>query len=387
MRAFQRSLPTADPTDLLRLAARMRTQLDGLTAALVGRARHRRTTWNRIGHILGISEDTARHRFTDHYILRRLSELTRMNPPPATLKDLYTAHRHQPSPVPVPPLGSIHTRPRPAFNQLAPVLSMLARNSQKTMKELSERTRCSASYLSRILNGERIPTWELTERFARACGADPAVLRSAWETERLRSNSPLLETEDDDEGDDEDPHRAGIRLLRALRTLHVRAGQPPAYNIAAASKHQLTVALITAVLDGSRFPGWRDLISLLNVLGGDISYFQPLWEAAVRPATPPTDTPPTAPPPHPGPCSSPQDPSCGHPGISPDGSGSSTRGQQAPAAFNSASLCEVISSYREALAEQAALLESQRERLFHRIAQRRISGNRIPRGLGALANP
>ncbi|MGK5548663.1 hypothetical protein ACSNOH_28605 [Streptomyces sp. URMC 127] len=50
-------------------------------------------------------------------------------------------------------------------------------------------------------------------------------------------------------------------------------------------------------------------------------------------------------------------------------------------------MCEVISSYREALAEQAALLESQRERLFHRIAQRRISGNRIPRGLGALANP
>ncbi|RKN61344.1 XRE family transcriptional regulator [Streptomyces klenkii] len=390
LRALQRSLPTADPTDLLRLATRIRTQLDGLTAALVGRARHRRTTWNRIGHILGISEDTARHRYTDHYILRRLSELTRMSSPPATLKDLYTAPapRHQPSPVPVPPLGSIHARPRPAFNRLAPVLSMLARTSQKPMKELSERTRCSASYLSRILNGERIPTWELTERFARACGADPAVLRSVWETERLRSNSPLLETEDDDEGDDEDPHRAGARLLRALRTLHVRAGQPTAYDIATAGKHQLTVTLITAVLEGIRFPGWRDLVSLLNVLGGDISYFQPLWEAAVRPATPPTETTPAAPSPHPEPSSPPQDPSCGHPIVSPDASGSSsTRGQQAPPAFNSAGLCEVISSYREALADQAALLESQRERLFHRIAQRRISGNRIPRGLGVFANP
>ncbi|MEU5189926.1 helix-turn-helix transcriptional regulator [Streptomyces klenkii] len=252
-----------------------------------------------------------------------------MSSPPATLKDLYTAPapRHQPSPVPVPPLGSIHARPRPAFNRLAPVLSMLARTSQKPMKELSERTRCSASYLSRILNGERIPTWELTERFARACGADPAVLRSVWETERLRSNSPLLETEDDDEGDDEDPHRAGARLLRALRTLHVRAGQPTAYDIATAGKHQLTVTLITAVLEGIRFPGWRDLVSLLNVLGGDISYFQPLWEAAVRPATPPTETTPAAPSPHPEPSSPPQDPSCGHPIVSPDASGSSTRGQ------------------------------------------------------------
>ncbi|MGK5545715.1 hypothetical protein ACSNOH_13425, partial [Streptomyces sp. URMC 127] len=68
----------------------MRTQLDGLTAGLVGRARHRRTTWSRIGRILGISEDTARHRYTDHYILRRLGEVTRMGPPSATLKDLYT---------------------------------------------------------------------------------------------------------------------------------------------------------------------------------------------------------------------------------------------------------------------------------------------------------
>ncbi|WP_367136684.1 MULTISPECIES: hypothetical protein [Streptomyces] len=61
----------------------MRTQLDGLTAGLVGRARCRRTTWRRIGRILGITEDTARHRYTGHYILRHLSELTRMSPPPA----------------------------------------------------------------------------------------------------------------------------------------------------------------------------------------------------------------------------------------------------------------------------------------------------------------
>ncbi|MGK5549902.1 helix-turn-helix domain-containing protein, partial [Streptomyces sp. URMC 127] len=181
----------------------------------------------------------------------------------------------------------------PAFNGLAPVLSMLARASQKPMKELSERTRCSASYLSRILSGERIPTWELTERFARACGADPAVLRSVWETERLRTNGPLLDTEDEGEGeDDDDPHRAGARLLRALRTLHVRAGQPTAHDIATASKRQLTPTLITAVLDGTQFPGWRDLISLLHVLGGDITYFQPLWETANRPTTP-TDTTPT----------------------------------------------------------------------------------------------
>ncbi|RRR83166.1 XRE family transcriptional regulator, partial [Streptomyces sp. RP5T] len=45
---------------------------------------------------------------------------------------------------------------------------------------------CSPSFMSRILSGERVPTWTLTRKFAQACGADPAVLRTVWESEKLR---------------------------------------------------------------------------------------------------------------------------------------------------------------------------------------------------------
>ncbi|MEU0250458.1 helix-turn-helix transcriptional regulator [Streptomyces sp. NPDC006235] len=50
---------------------------------------------------------------------------------------------------------------------------MLIRTAQLTNKEVSSRIGCSPSYLSRILSGERVPTWELTRKFAHACGADP----------------------------------------------------------------------------------------------------------------------------------------------------------------------------------------------------------------------
>ncbi|WKU42642.1 helix-turn-helix transcriptional regulator [Streptomyces sp. VNUA116] len=378
LRTLQRSLTAADPADCLRLAARMRTQLDGLTAGLVGRARCSRTTWSRIGHILGISEDTARHRYTDHYILRRLAELTRMSPPPATLNDLYpgSTPRQQRSPVPMPPRGSIPTRPRPAFNRLAPVLSMLARNSGLSMKDLSQHTRCSASYLSRILSGERIPTWPLTERFARACGADAAVLRSVWETERLRSNGPLPEQEEEDtDGDDEDPIRAGTRLLTALRTLHVRAGQPTAYSIATASKRPLPVETVTTALDGTQIPGWCDLVSILHVLGGEIPYFQPLWENANRPPDPEDSNNSLTAAPHRDPSRQPhrvlQDQ------LSPASPGPAPRPSR---------LCDIITSYREALTEQAALRESQRERLLHRLLQRQRPTQRPTLRLTALTH-
>ncbi|XIE81615.1 helix-turn-helix domain-containing protein [Streptomyces sp. SBR177] len=50
---------------------------------------------------------------------------------------------------------------------------MLIRTSKLTNKEVSKKIGCSASYLSRILSGERVPTWTLTRNFAQVCGADP----------------------------------------------------------------------------------------------------------------------------------------------------------------------------------------------------------------------
>ncbi|MFI6376543.1 helix-turn-helix domain-containing protein [Streptomyces sp. NPDC050546] len=56
---------------------------------------------------------------------------------------------------------------------------MLIRTAQLTNKEVSSRIGCSSSYLSRILSGERVPTWALTRKFAQTCGADPEVPRTS----------------------------------------------------------------------------------------------------------------------------------------------------------------------------------------------------------------
>ncbi|WP_219822252.1 helix-turn-helix domain-containing protein [Streptomyces sp. Ru73] len=102
---------------------------------------------------------------------------------------------------------------RPAGTvDLATVLSSLQRASDHTLRTLGEVTGLSASFLSRIMSGQRFPTWWATALTTRACacGADPEVLRRVWEDAGARRERK------------DDPHA----LLSALRHLHQRAGSP-----------------------------------------------------------------------------------------------------------------------------------------------------------------
>ncbi|MEU5048996.1 helix-turn-helix transcriptional regulator [Streptomyces sp. NPDC021096] len=289
-RQLQRGLQALDAEEPLRRAEQLRAQLESLTAGLVGRARHRRVTWSRIGRLLNVSEDTARHRYTNAYILRRLSQHIHLRSTPSSLGALYgetapAGESPPPSDLPVDTPLSARTPATPAFNRLAPVLSMLARASKMQLQVLSRRVGCSASYLSRILSGERVPAWPLTERFAIACGADPAVLRQVWETERLRDTVAVAAPVVASPGGviaGQDRLLGPARLLAALRTLHVRAGQPTAYDIAVATRWRLSSDRVTTMLEGTQPAEWDDVAALLHVLGGPLDYFRPLWEAAVH---------------------------------------------------------------------------------------------------------
>ncbi len=279
--------PESHPEDPLRWVVQIGSQLEGLTAGMVGRTRRHRVTWQKIGRILRVGEDTARHRYTDRYIQRRLAQLIRPNALPA-LSALYTntpdpggQETTAPPPTEDPPNPPAH----PAYNRLAPVLSMLARASNLTSQTLSHRIGCSASYLSRMLNGERVPTWPLTERFAKACGADPVVLRKVWETERLRQNDPEPADHPPRGLNDTDPARRLQRLLTSLRTLHIRASLPTPYDIAVASRWQITPEQVDAILTGTDVTHWDHINIVLQVLGGDVDYFRALWEACDQPPT------------------------------------------------------------------------------------------------------
>ncbi|MFC8870173.1 helix-turn-helix domain-containing protein [Streptomyces sp. NPDC057148] len=93
---------------------------------------------------------------------------------------------------------------------LATVLSSLQRASGLSLRALAARSNLSASFLSRLMIGERFPSWKNVAAIARACGADPDVLRQVWEASTARRDSP--------------PRPAS--LAAALRFLHQRAGSP-----------------------------------------------------------------------------------------------------------------------------------------------------------------
>ncbi|WP_254402637.1 AAA domain-containing protein [Streptomyces sp. AC555_RSS877] len=268
---------------------------------LVGRARYRRVTWATVSSILGISEDTARRRYTERYILRRLTRFNRSETTLTTLAGLYNSTGPRTADSADTPAdsdtaadtcdgterGEVPDQSAPiessgaAYNRLSPILSMLIRSAQLTNKEVSSRIGCSASYLLRILSGERVPTWELTRRFAQACGADPDVLRTVWESEKLSQKSREPETPDPDDP----PMPATERLRTAVHTLHLRAGRPAPSDIAVASRWLLTAAAVAFILETAVLPHRDVLATFVRVLGGDVDHFTQLLANARREAT------------------------------------------------------------------------------------------------------
>ncbi|MYZ36581.1 helix-turn-helix domain-containing protein [Streptomyces sp. SID4917] len=75
---------------------------------------------------------------------------------------------------------------RPTRCQLGSVLTHVQRFSHVSVEELAVSTGLSLSQMSRVLAGEQFPNWPVTERIARACGADPLILRKVWEDEKCR---------------------------------------------------------------------------------------------------------------------------------------------------------------------------------------------------------
>ncbi|MEV6011296.1 helix-turn-helix transcriptional regulator [Streptomyces sp. NPDC051976] len=261
--------PLLDPVEQ---AVNLSRMVETLTAGLVGRARLGRVPWARLGPALAMQPDTARRTYRAEKVNRRMRSAERSG---------------LPVPAKVPPPASPHavaaSHPR---SHLAPVLARLHRASDMSLRQLADRLNISTSQASRILSGERFPSWHLTERLAHACGADPLVLRKVWEDEKLREEQPPQPGEHPPDDNPVD------RLRVALQTLHIKAGRPAPEVLAEATRATCWPTEICAVLDG-HIPHWPLLADLVQTLDGDVSYFHPLWEATVtnQPTTPTWSTP------------------------------------------------------------------------------------------------
>lgn len=247
--------------ELVDLANQLRQRMEALTAGLILRARATGTSWDLLGTVLHMSPETARR----VYHARRVEQhLTRYITRPAPTADHPV---EDPSNTPEDEEDTVHPTPlRPpqrAANRLAPVLSHLQRVSGIPLRQLGLRVKCSASYLSRVLSGERFPTWHLTERLGSALGADAEVLRQVWQSERARQTTPSPQD---------------CNLHSALRTIYAGAGHPAHRDLVTATKGLLSPHTISALLDGTQPADWPDVEQFVRALDGEPAYFRPLWE-------------------------------------------------------------------------------------------------------------
>ncbi|WAL93739.1 helix-turn-helix domain-containing protein [Streptomyces sp. Je 1-369] len=279
----------APPEDPLRVLVRIQQRLDAVTIGLVGRARARGASWPDVGGAMNLTPDTVRHKYAtamDRYQRKRA---------PRTQRPTGPTPRRPAAPDDGPGPGPVRYMITGTFGQhadeegadvvvcaeeLAPALAALHRASGRTLRSVAEQARLSPGYVSRIIAGERLPSWSVVCRLARACGASPAQLRPLWDNALTRRGT---------KGD------TPPSLHAALRYLHRRAGHPDPAQLAAASA-QLTTHQITAMLKSAAVLEWETVRELVSALDGEAAYFEPLWRTAVRTRRPPAKRPMPLPP-------------------------------------------------------------------------------------------
>lgn len=247
-------------------------------ALLVRQMRAEGMPWKDIAAAARISASTARRRWSSARLDRELRHLA---PPVAQPAQPSGRGRHLPRQSPAedgaPPGTSDKAAPPPeetpltSAQQLAAALSHLQRASKLPMRELGQAAGVSASYVSRVLSGERVPSWDVTRRIALACGGDPPAIRTLWRTARGLTTSAKIA-----------PVDAVDAVHAALRGLYLSAGRPDPHDISLGCHNTMTEREITATLDGERLPDWPTLGRLVLALDGRPATMRPLWEAAHR---------------------------------------------------------------------------------------------------------
>ncbi|MDQ0585830.1 helix-turn-helix domain-containing protein [Streptomyces rishiriensis] len=143
---------------------------------------------------------------------------------------------------------------------LTRALSQLQHLSGKSRRELADDIEVSASYVSRVLSGERCPSWKIARRLTLACGGDPAEIQPLWIAARGQTPAQCQS------------------LPAALRGLHLAAARPRADQIKASTR--LTAHAITGMFNGTALPAWEDVEELAHALNAEAQPLRPLWNAA-----------------------------------------------------------------------------------------------------------
>ncbi|SNT56272.1 Helix-turn-helix domain-containing protein [Actinacidiphila glaucinigra] len=247
--------------DLLRCANDVMTEVESYKAAAVHDARNRGTSWDQVADAAHLSAATVRTRWSESKVRdrlqRRATNRAVVRQPPASVVDAPDAAEGSP-----PQLATER-----ASAKLASALSHLHRSTSLTIREVAEETSLSASYVSRILSGERTPTWPVVCALAELFNGDPAELSALFEGAHGLVPPARHALTD-----------AVARLQAALRGLHLAVGRPEPDTLDRASNEVLTGQTISDILEGVVIPGWEQTSALVTALGGSPADVRPLWE-------------------------------------------------------------------------------------------------------------
>ncbi|MFF3343167.1 helix-turn-helix domain-containing protein [Streptomyces flavidovirens] len=265
-----------EPVQALALLGKAVKDVDDLRDALVQQARDRGIKPSALAAALHISVDKLGRDHSADRVERRMRgrmERTGRTPPPTSRStvsppllstgSIPAGDRLLPSRRPANPEGGAEG---PSDNDPAATLALafshLQRSSHKSIRALSDEVGVSPSYISRILTGDRCPSWRIAHRLTQSCGGDPADIRPLWDTTR--------------------GHRVPEpdQLTAALRGLYLSAARPPLARVRSQSGNRLSVEHIHAVLNGSEIPPWETVDQLVGALHGQPQVFRPLWDAA-----------------------------------------------------------------------------------------------------------
>ncbi|MGI5372626.1 helix-turn-helix domain-containing protein [Streptomyces iakyrus] len=247
---------------LLGRAAELTREVEYYVCAAVHDARLQGASWDTVAEAAAVSPATARSRWAEKTVRRRLKR--RASERSTARQRDPAGHAAQLRPDNQEP-GQPGERPS---GKLAAALSHLHRVSELTIREVADRTGLSASYVSRILSGERVPAWPVVETLATLFSGDADDLAVLWENAQGLTLPPRQALPD-----------AVARLNAALRGLYLAAAAPSPARVHQASGGVLSESTVKEMLAGRLVTDWRTTVAFVRAVGGTPAELRPLWEA------------------------------------------------------------------------------------------------------------
>lgn len=164
--------------------------------------------------------------------------------------------------------GGCGEQERRGAEQLALAMSHLRTTRRSSARAVARCIGVSASLLSLVLAGKRLPSWEVTEGFARACDADPGDLVRLWEQAHGIAPAPTAS-----------PVELRTLLRCALRGLYLAAREPDLPAVGRATGQAFGREQLACLVDSSAPPptDWPVLERVVSALGGRPEDIRPLW--------------------------------------------------------------------------------------------------------------